>query len=110
MTTRHCRLALILGLSLFLSACSIAPGSFVEFRSLKDSKGDARSLNSQVSVTAVDAGVIRRLSKTRTDLDRELLSALEAERNRYEYRSARRHPLNHRIRPPRTHDTRGRQT
>ena len=86
MTTRHCRLALILGLSLFLSACSIAPGSFVEFRSIKDSKGDARSLNSQVSVTAVDAGVIRRLSETRSDLDRELLSALEAERNRYEYR------------------------
>ena len=30
--------------------------------------------------------MLRRLSKTRSELDRELLSALEAERNRYEYR------------------------
>ena len=86
MTVKHWRLGLVLGLSFLLPACSMAPGSFVEFRSLKETKGDARSLNSQVSVTAVDAGVVRRLSETRSDLDRELLSALEAERNSYEYR------------------------
>ena len=58
----------------------------MEFHSLRTAKVDADTLNSQVSIDKVDASVVRQLSKTRSDLDRELLSALEAERNRYEYR------------------------
>ena len=64
----------------------MAPGSFVEFRSLKESRVDADTMNKQVSVTAVDASVVRRLSKTKSNLDRGLLSVIEAERERYEYR------------------------
>ena len=86
MTTGQCRLGITLGLCVFLSACSMAPGSFVEFRSLKESRVDADTMNKQVSVTAVDASVVRRLSKTKSNLDRELLSVIEAERERYEYR------------------------
>jgi polysaccharide export outer membrane protein len=43
-------------------------------------------LNSQVSVTTVNASVIRRLSEQQSNDDSDLLSALEAERSRYEYR------------------------
>lgn len=86
MTLKRHHLGPILILSVLLSACSMAPGSFVEFRSITESRVDADTLNSQVSITAVDASVVRQLSKTRSDVDRELLSALEAERSRYEYR------------------------
>ena len=86
MTLKRHHLGPILILSVLLSACSMAPGSFMEFRSIAESRVDADTLNSQVSITAVDASVVRQLSKTRSDVDRELLSALEAERSRYEYR------------------------
>ena len=74
-----------LGLGVLLSGCSIA-GSFVEFDSLKKARTDANALNSQVSVTSVDADVIRKLSAQGENTDSQLLNALEAERSRYEYR------------------------
>jgi polysaccharide export outer membrane protein len=76
----------VVGVSSLLSGCSIAPGSYLEFQSLKDAKPDAGVLNNQVSVTTVDAGVIRRLSAKKSDDASGLLAALESERGRYEYR------------------------
>ncbi len=69
-----------------LSACAMAPGSFVEFKSLKEAKTDAGLLNSQVSITTVDAKVLRQLSEKESDDSTGLLSVLESERSRYEYR------------------------
>ena len=87
MTPVRCGTSLaIVGVSALLSACSIAPGSYLEFRSLSDAQTDANILNSQVSVTAVDADVIRRLSAKNSDDTSGLLAALESERGRYEYR------------------------
>ncbi len=74
------------GVLVFLSGCSIAPGSYIEFQSLKDAQTDANVLNNQVSVTTVDASVIRRLSAKNSDDTSGLLAALESERDRYEYR------------------------
>ena len=64
----------------FLSACSIAPGSYLSF-SPKDAQTDADILNSQVSVTTVDARVIRTSAKESDD-STGLLAALESERGR----------------------------
>ena len=86
MKERHRLTAVSLGLGVLLSGCSIAPGSFVEFDSLKKARTDANALNSQVSVTSVDADVIRKLSAQGENTDSQLLNALEAERSRYEYR------------------------
>ena len=74
------------GILVSLSGCSIAPGSYLEFQSLKNAQPDANVLNNQVSVTAVDADVIRRLSAKNSDDTSGLLAALESERGRYEYR------------------------
>lgn len=74
------------GILVSLSGCSIAPGSYLEFQSLKNAQTDANVLNNQVSVTAVDADVIRRLSARNSDDTSGLLAALESERGRYEYR------------------------
>lgn len=74
------------GILVSLSGCSIAPGSYLEFQSLKNAQPDANVLNNQVSVTAVDADVIRRLSARNSDDTSGLLAALESERGRYEYR------------------------
>jgi len=74
------------GILVSLSGCSIAPGSYLEFQSLKNAQTDANVLNNQVSVTAVDADVIRRLSAKNSDDTSGLLAALESERGRYEYR------------------------
>ena len=74
-----------LTIALVLSACSIAPGSFLEFHSLKEAKTDADQLNKQVSITAVDASVINRLERKKAP-DQELFLALARERERYEYR------------------------
>ena len=52
----------------------------------EESWTDANALNSQVSVTSVDADVIRKLSAQGENTDSQLLNALEAERSRYEYR------------------------
>ena len=75
-----------LGLLTVLGGCSMAPGSFVEFQTLKDSKTNPALLNTQVSITPVDADVVRRLSENDSTTNRELVSILEAERNRYDYR------------------------
>lgn len=75
-----------LGLLTVLGGCSMAPGSFVEFQTLKDSKTNPALLNKQVSITSVDADVVRRLSENDSTTNRELVSILEAERNRYDYR------------------------
>lgn len=80
------RVVLAVGISAFVSGCTIAPGSYLEFRALKDSQTDAGLLNSRVSVTTVDAEVIRRLSEDLSDDAPGLLAALESERGRYEYR------------------------
>ena len=72
--------------SFLLTACAIAPGSFLEFRSLKEAKKDANQLNNQVSITAVDASVIKALESARPDPDQQLTVALAEERRRYEYR------------------------
>ena len=74
------------GILVSLSGCSIAPGSYLEFQSLKNAQPDANVLNNQVSVTAVDADVIRRLSARNSDDTSGLLAALESERGRYEDR------------------------
>ena len=74
------------GILVSLSGCSIAPGSYLEFQSLKNAQTDGNVLNNQVSVTAVDADVIRRLSARNSDDTSGLLAALESERGRYEYR------------------------
>ena len=80
------RVVLAAGISALVSGCTIAPGSYLEFRALKDSQTDAGLLNSRVSVTTVDAEVIRRLSEDLSDDAPGLLAALESERGRYEYR------------------------
>ena len=87
MTPVRCGISLaVVGLSALLSACSIAPGSYLEFQSLSDAQTDVDRLNSQVSVTTVDADVIRRLSAKGSDDAPGLLAALESERGRYVYR------------------------
>lgn len=80
------RVLLAFGAATILSACAMAPGSFVEFKSLKEAKTDAGLLNSQVSITTVDATVLRQLSEKESDDSTDLLSVLESERSRYEYR------------------------
>lgn len=80
------RLIILTGLSVMLAGCAMAPGSFVQFEALKDSKTNPALLNTQVSVTPVDADVVRRLSESNVKTDQELISLLEAERNRYDYR------------------------
>ena len=80
------RVLLAFGTATILSACAMAPGSFVEFKSLKETKTDAGLLNSQVSITTVDAKILRQLSEKESDDSTDLLSALESERSRYEYR------------------------
>lgn len=80
------RALLVFGTATILSACAMAPGSFVEFKSLKEAKTDAGLLNSQVSITTVDAKVLRQLSEKESDDSTGLLSVLESERSRYEYR------------------------
>ncbi len=80
------RALLAFGTATILSACAMAPGSFVEFKSLKEAKTDAGLLNSQVSITTVDAKVLRQLSEKESDDSTGLLSVLESERSRYEYR------------------------
>ena len=80
------RVLLAFGTATILSACAMAPGSFVEFKSLKETKTDASLLNSQVSITTVDAKILRQLSEKESDDSTDLLSALESERSRYEYR------------------------
>ena len=69
-----------------LAGCAMAPGSFVEFKALKDSKTNPALLNTQVSITPVDADVVRRLSESNVKTNQELISLLEAERNRYDYK------------------------
>ena len=80
------RVLLAFGTATILSACAMAPGSFVEFKSLKETKTDASLLNSQVSITTVDAKILRQLSEKESDDSTDLLSVLESERSRYEYR------------------------
>jgi len=80
------RALLAFGTATILSACAMAPGSFVEFKSLKEAKTDAGLLNSQVSITTVDAKALRQLSEKECDDSTGLLSVLESERSRYEYR------------------------
>ena len=64
----------------------MAPGSFVEFKALKDSKTNPALLNTQVSITPVDADVVRRLSESNVKTNQELISLLEAERSSYDYK------------------------
>jgi len=84
--TGQTRLIILAGLSIMLTGCAMAPGSFVQFKALKDSKPNPALLNAQVSVTPVDADVVRRLSESNVKTNQELISLLEAERNRYDYR------------------------
>jgi len=84
--TGQTRLIILAGLSIMLTGCAMAPGSFVQFKALKDSKPNPAILNTQVSVTPVDADVVRRLSESNVKTNQELISLLEAERNRYDYR------------------------
>ena len=86
MITGQTRLIILAGLSIMLAGCAMAPGSFVQFKALKDSKPNPALLNAQVSVTPVDADVVRRLSESNVKTNQELISLLEAERNRYDYR------------------------
>lgn len=86
MITGQTRLIILAGLSIMLTGCAMAPGSFVQFKALKDSKPNPALLNTQVSVTPVDADVVRRLSESNVKTNQELISLLEAERNRYDYR------------------------
>lgn len=86
MITGQTRLIILAGLSIMLTGCAMAPGSFVQFKALKDSKPNPALLNAQVSVTPVDADVVRRLSESNVKTNQELISLLEAERNRYDYR------------------------
>lgn len=86
MITGQTRLIMLAGLSIMLTGCAMAPGSFVQFKALKDSKPNPALLNAQVSVTPVDADVVRRLSESNVKTNQELISLLEAERNRYDYR------------------------
>jgi polysaccharide biosynthesis/export protein len=84
--TSQTRLIILTGLSIMLAGCAMAPGSFVEFKALKDSKTNPALLNTQVSITPVDADVVRRLSESNVKTNQELISLLEAERNRYDYK------------------------
>ena len=68
------------------TGCSIAPGSFMEFEATKNSKSEPKTLNRQVSLTAVNAKVIDQLNKAENFTDSDLLETLNDERNRYEYR------------------------
>ena len=86
MSPALCRTLIAFGAATALSACTMAPGSFVQFQSLKETQTDAGLLNSQVSVTTVDAKVLRQLSEKRSDDTSDLLTILESERSRYEYR------------------------
>lgn len=86
MITGQTRFIILAGLSIMLTGCAMAPGSFVQFKALKDSKPNPAILNTQVSITPVDADVVRRLSESNVKTNQELISLLEAERNRYDYR------------------------
>ena len=86
MSPAICRILIAFYAATALSACTMAPGSFVQFQSLKETQTDAGLLNSQVSVTTVDANVLRQLSEKRSDDTSDLLTILESERSRYEYR------------------------
>jgi polysaccharide export outer membrane protein len=86
MSPALCRTLIAFCAATALSACTMAPGSFVQFQSLKETQTDAGLLNSQVSVTTVDANVLRQLSEKRSDDTSDLLTILESERSRYEYR------------------------
>lgn len=86
MSPALCRILIAFYAATSLSACTMAPGSFVQFQSLKETQTDAGLLNSQVSVTTVDAKVLRQLSEKRSDDTSDLLTILESERSRYEYR------------------------
>ena len=86
MSPALCRTLIAFGAAVALSGCTMAPGSFVQFQSLKETQTDAGLLNSQVSVTTVDAKVLRQLSEKRSDDTSDLLTILESERSRYEYR------------------------
>ena len=86
MSPAICRTLIAFCAATALSACTMAPGSFVQFQSLKETQTDAGLLNGQVSVTTVDAEVLRQLSEKRSDDTSDLLTILESERSRYEYR------------------------
>ena len=86
MSPALCRTLIAFGAATALSGCTMAPGSFVQFQSLKETQADAGLLNGQVSVTTVDAEVLRQLSEKRSDDTSDLLTILESERSRYEYR------------------------
>ena len=77
MITSQTRLIILTGLSIMLAGCAMAPGSFVEFKALKDSKTNPALLNTQVSITPVDADVVRRLSESNVETNQELISLLE---------------------------------
>lgn len=58
----------------------------MQFKALKDSKTNPAPLNTQVSITPVDADVVRRLSESNVKTNQELISLLEAERSSYDYK------------------------
>ena len=86
MITRLVRIVPGIVLVLATSGCSIAPGSFMEFEATKNSTPEPKTLNRQVSLTAVNAKVIDQLNKAENFTDSDLLETLNDERNRYEYR------------------------
>lgn len=81
--TRSVNVVVFTALTSLLSACSIAPGSFLEFEQVSK---EPQRLNTQVNLVSVDATLINSLMDTETYSDKELIAALAAERNRYEYR------------------------
>ena len=86
MITRLIRIVPSILLIVATTGCSIAPGSFMEFEATKNSKSEPKTLNRQVSLTAVNAKVIDQLNKAENFTDSDLLETLNDERNRYEYR------------------------
>ena len=86
MITRLVRIVPGIVLVLATTGCSIAPGSFMEFEATKNSTPEPKTLNRQVSLTAVNAKVIDQLNKAENFTDSDLLETLNDERNRYEYR------------------------
>ena len=86
MIARLARIAAGIVLALATAGCSIAPGSFMEFEATKNSTPEPKTLNRQVSLTAVNAKVIDQLNKAENFTDSDLLETLNDERNRYEYR------------------------
>ena len=86
MITRLIRIVPSILLIVATTGCSIAPGSFMEFEATKNSTPEPKTLNRQVSLTAVNAKVIDQLNKAENFTDSDLLETLNDERNRYEYR------------------------